>query len=100
MDPRAWKYEVLRRDGCVVHDDPADCELPMQAHHVITQQALRKRGLSGAAWDPRIGVGVCYRAHRRHTLAVERIPLARLPLTVRAFVHGLGLDWMLERYYA
>ena len=92
-----WKRSVIDRDaGCVVHHD---CEGELQAHHVVTQQHLRKRHLD-CAWDRRIGVTVCERAHRRHHSAHERIPYDSLPTEVVGFVTDLGLDWYLERYYA
>jgi hypothetical protein len=97
MTPLEWKRAVIDRDaGCVVHHD---CEGRLQAHHVVTQQHLRKRDLD-CAWDRRIGVTVCERAHGRHHSAHERIPYDALPSEVVSFVGELGLDWYLERYYA
>lgn len=97
-DPAGWRDAVLQRDrGCIVHDDPLDCDGPLQAHHVVTQQHLRKRKLP--LWDPRIGVAVCEKAHRRHTSAVERISVECIPCEVLDYVAELGLGWMLERYY-
>lgn len=93
----AWKRAVVSRDAaCVVYHH---CEGELQAHHVITQQHLRKRGLGNVLWDRRIGVTVCEKAHRRHTLAIERIPRDCLPVEVETFVQSLELGWMLERYY-
>jgi hypothetical protein len=99
MNPLEWKRAVIDRDaGCVVHHD---CEGQLQAHHVVTQQHLRKRGLSAWRWDRRIGLTVCERAHRRHHSARQRIPFDSLPLEVVRFVAGtLGLDWYLEKFYA
>ena len=94
----AWKRAVLDRDGaCVLWH--LDCEGDLHAHHVVTQQHLRKRGLTQHAWDRRIGVTVCERGHRRHHAATERICVDFLPAEVVAFVTELGLDWYLERYY-
>lgn len=98
MTPLEWKRAVISRDaGCVVYHD---CEGELQAHHVVSQQHLRKRGLGDWAWDRRIGVTVCERAHRRHHSARERISVDCLPSEVVGLVHALGLDWYLERYYA
>ena len=99
VDPKlAFKRSVIDRDGaCVVYHG---CEGELQAHHVVTQQHLRKRGFGDWAWDRRIGVTVCERAHRRHHSARERIPFDSLPLEVVRFVEKLGLAWYFERYYA
>ena len=93
----AWKRAVIDRDaGCVAHHH---CEGELQAHHVVTQQHLRKRHLSEHAWDRRIGVTVCERAHRRHHSARERIPFDSLPNEVASFVAELvGPDYLV-RYY-
>ena len=97
----AFKVAVLSTDGrCIVHDDPADCDGPLQAHHTITQQQLRRAGRSDLAWDPRNGATVCEKAHRRHTLAVERIPLDRLPARCVAFANEHGFDHVLRKVYA
>lgn len=98
VDPRlAFKRAVLDRDaGCVVYHH---CEGEFHAHHVVTQQHLRKRGLGDWAWDRRIGVTLCERAHRRHHSGRERISIDVLPTEVVKFVESLGLDWYLERYY-
>jgi len=92
-----WKYRDAR--GCMFHDDPADCEPPVQAAHVIGRQTLRRHGLSGHAWDRRNRVFACYRAHRRSDLAVERFPVDRLPESVWEFAADTGLLWWLERIY-
>lgn len=98
LEPLAWK-RVVTLGGCIVHDDPADCVDPLEGHHVISQQALRKRGLHDFLWDVRNGVGVCGRAHRRHDLATERIPREKLPPCVWEFAAEHGLTWYLERFY-
>lgn len=96
--PLEWKRRSCQR-GCLLHDDASDCEGPLESHHVITQQALRKRGLSHLAWDIRNSFSVCERGHRRHTLAVGRIPRNRLPAEAFEFADEHGLGWMIERYY-
>lgn len=98
VTPGEWWSRVIST-GCLMHDDPVDCAGLLQAHHIITQQALKKRGLHGRLWDVRNGMCLCEQSHRRHTLAVERIPFDRLPERAVAFATELGLDWMLERYY-
>lgn len=92
-----WRRRVVDRDvTCVLWHE---CEGDLHAHHVVTQQHLRKRGLSRHAWDRRIGLTVCERGHRRHHSALERIPVDVLPAEVVGFVTDLGLGWYLERYY-
>jgi hypothetical protein len=100
QERRDFKVAVLAADrGCVVHDDPLDCDGPLQAHHVVSQQRLRRTGRLDLAWDPANGASVCERAHTRHTLGVERIALSRLPARCVSFaaVHGFG--YVLERTY-
>lgn len=100
VSPKVWQRLVLMRDGCVlkgVRDDR--CEGDLQAHHVITQQQLRKRGLSDVAWDVRNGMGLCERHHRRHTNATERIPYELVSAGTHEFAAELELGWLIDRYY-
>ena len=94
----AFKLVVTKR-GCEIHDDTSLCEPPIQAAHLIPQQTLRKEGFSEHLWDPRNGVGACYRAHRRSDAAVERFPVERIPEAAWQFAEELGLTWKLERLY-
>ena len=98
VDPLTWKKITVAR-GCEVHSDPADCEGELQAHHVITQQSLRRRDMANLLWDTRNGFCACEKSHRRHTLAVERIPRWKLPQHAIEFATEIGLDWQIERYY-
>lgn len=100
-DGYEWKRLVIFASGgcCLAHDDPSECELPLRAHHVITQQALRKHGLAGFRWETRNGIPVCESGHRRHHSGLERIPRERLPASAIAFADEVGLDWMIDRYY-
>jgi hypothetical protein len=99
VSPKVWQRLVLMRDqGCVLKGQ-GPCEEPYEAHHLLTQQQLRKRGLSDVAYDVRNGMGLCNRHHRRHTRAVERIPFAVLPERAHEFAAELGLGWLLDRYY-
>lgn len=99
FDPKlAWKRSVLDRDAtCLLWHD--DCEGDLQAHHVVTQQHLRKHGLTRYAWDRRIGMTVCELGHRRHHASVQRIPFDVIPLEVVRFVNEIGLGWYFERHY-
>lgn len=65
-------------------DRPRCCEVCgaagfVQAGHVIREQTVKRE--HGDRWDTRnrLWVGVACRCHERHTLAVERIPLEKLP---------------------
>lgn len=97
-DPLEWKRRVCLR-GCAIHDDPLDCEPPLQAAHVISKQALKSRGLQDYLWDTRNGLSACYKAHRRSDSAVERFPRSRIPEAAEAFALELGIDYLLDRYY-
>ncbi len=99
-----FKVVVLALDGgCVVHDDPLDCSpgpLPLEVHHVVSRQQLRKAGRTDLWWSPENGIAICARAHRRHTLAVERIPRHRLPDRCVEFAREHGFAYLLARYYS
>lgn len=96
---RAFRDLVVDRDGCVVHDNPKDCEWPPQAHHVLPQQFMRRNGLGALLWDPRLAVGLCAKAHRQHHNGVRRLRLSEIPAEVVRFIHGLGHSPYLERHY-
>ena len=73
----------------------------LQAHHGLSRQRLRRHGLEHLYWDPRNSIPACEEpCHRRHTLALARIPLAALPQAALDFAEELGLGYALEREYA
>lgn len=95
-----FKRAVLQRDqGCCVHSNPAGgCDEGWQAHHVVYQQHLRitrPREL----WEPRVGMSVCGRAHRRHHSGHEQIPYELIPPVVAEYLCALGFGVWLERHY-
>lgn len=95
----AWKLAVLERDqGCVYHHNPVYCAEGWHAHHVVTQQELR-RTHPEILWHPLSGVGLCGKAHRRHHSGYEPVPYDLLPLTVVDFLGGLGYSGYLIRHY-
>lgn len=96
--PLEWKQRVTMH-GCQIHDDPAECEPPLQGAHVLPQQALKRRGLHAHLWDTRNGVGSCYRAHRRSDGALERFPREKIPPQADEFAQEHGLGWMLDNLY-
>ncbi len=97
-DGAEWKRRVTAQ-GCQVHTHPGDCEMPLQAHHVITQQQLRRHGLEAHVIDTDIGMGTCYRAHRMHHNRTLPIPYELIPDAAIRFAFEHGLDWLLDRYY-
>lgn len=96
---RTWKNRTGVR--CLVC--PAEgkvCDGPIQGHHVISQQALKKRGWHLFLWDLRNKLDVCERRHRQHTDGVAAIPLALVPVDALGFARDLDLEWWVERFYA
>ncbi len=85
--------------GCVAATPMSECEGDVQAHHVITQQQLRKLGLDVLLWDPANGAAVCERHHRRHHNRREPIAKLSLPKRCRDFCVRHGLTDVLDRYY-
>lgn len=96
-----FKERVFLLDDreCLAHDFATDCEGPLQAHHVVTQQQLRAAGRHDLLWTSRNGMTVCELAHTRHTKAILRIPLDRVPDRAKAFAAEFGFEWILDRYY-
>lgn len=95
-----WAYVTAR--GCEIHDNPEDCELPIQAAHILSKSALKRHGFRNdlsVLYDPRNGIGACYRAHRRSDLALERFPAEKLPERFWRFADEVGLRWLAERVY-
>lgn len=98
-ESKAWRNAVLDRDrACLVHANPLDCREGWQAHHVVTQQVLR-REQPGALWDPLSGMCVCGLAHRQHHAGRVLIPHVAIPLAVRAFLTEQGFGGYLARHY-
>jgi hypothetical protein len=107
--PRASKAEVSARENfktvvcskkCIGLLIPGhECEGPLQAMHVVSKHTLKNRGLRRLLWDVQNGVPGCYRIHRRHDLAVEKIPRALLPAAAFEFAEEHGLMDALERHW-
>lgn len=98
-----WKRRVFLdalATGCVVHGVASDeCEEPYRAHHVITQQALRKHGRGDLLWATENGVLICEGAHRRHHSRHTPILREQLSPAALAFARAIDLEWMIDRYY-
>ncbi len=104
----AFKTVVIALDqGCicgmwrgpVTRDASSPCEGELHAHHVITQQQLRKAGLDEYLWDAANGAAVCERHHRRHHNRNEPISEMALPRRCLDFIAALDLSYLLDRYY-
>lgn len=99
--PLDFRVAVLATDGvCVAAREGSECEGDLQAHHVVTQQQLRRHGLDELLWDPDNGAAVCERHHRRHHSGREPIWRDYLPTRCLAFAERVGLVWLIDRYYA
>lgn len=46
----------------------------LEAHHVVDQQVLERKGLAHLLWDPDNGLPVTAAVHAGHTTAMRRIP--------------------------
>ena len=96
--PLRWRLMTIAK-GCRLHGFGCLNHSWHQAHHVISQQNLRKHGKDEYLWDTRNGMGLCESAHRAHDLAVARVPYERLLPENLAFAKELGLEYLLDRYY-
>lgn len=93
-----WKTRVCST-GCLAHTNPADCEGPLQAHHIIYKKHLNNAGLSHLLYDTRNGLAVCDRSHDRHHSGHGTLPRTLLPPEAWEFANEIGMGWRLERYY-
>jgi hypothetical protein len=97
-NPEAWAYwrAAVTAGGCIMpppHDGPID------PHHVVSQQELKKRGLEKWLTCPDNGIGLCRRHHANHETAFARVPRHLLPPSAVAFAERLGLGYYIERFY-
>lgn len=106
--PRQQKGQAV----CPVCRKPPSRKNPLEAHHVVSQQSIRRyvaglglvrvqavERLSALLWDVRNGLAVCRRCHDLHTRAKQRIPRAVLNDDHVAFAAEIGLGRLLDRYY-
>lgn len=94
-----FKREVCSQP-CIGRRIPGhECDGPLQAMHVVSKHTLKRRGLRRHLWDIENGVPGCYRLHRRHDLAVEKIPRALLPERCIEWAARLGVLDSLERHW-
>jgi len=90
-----WAHNL---GACKVCTD-GECAGPIQGHHLITKQALKKRGLEIHLWDIRNRLPVCERRHDLHTRRIQVIPRDLIPVEAWQFADEIGLRWWLERFY-
>lgn len=93
---------IWRRDlgPCVVCPfEGGECAGSVQGHHVVSREALRKRGLLAYEMDLRNRLSVCERRHSQHTNKFKAIPREVLPASVFEFAAELGFSYYLDRHY-
>ncbi len=93
--PKLWRQLVVA-SGCVLHGYRC---YHHQAHHILSQQNLRKHGKEAYLWDTRNGMCLCTDAHRKHDLAVARVPYRFLTAANKDFARDMGMEYLLDRYY-
>lgn len=108
-----WIAAVLRkaprdkhgRRCCAVTGRPQSALDPLEGHHVIDQQKLKRVAKTlGVAeeellWDERVGLPVLRSRHARHTSRAEPIPRAALRPENWEFAEAVGLrEWVEARY--
>ncbi len=92
-----WVMDLGRCTIC-----PAEggvCDGPIDGHHCVSKQALKRRGLFAHLWDRRNRVPVCRFRHEQETSGYKPIPRGLLPASVFEFADELGLRWWVEKHY-
>lgn len=115
---RAWHDQTVAL-GCQVCEHLGEeCEGVVDAHHVLRKQFImdwvgehvqafpaygdpdaRAMLEREVLWYPGNGMGVCYRAHRRHHNRVQPIQRLFVPTAAWKFAKRLGLTRRLEQDY-
>lgn len=93
---------IWRRDlgGCIVCPfEGGICQGPVEAHHLIPAQVLRKHGLEAFLMDHRDRVGVCSRRHEQITTAYRPFPVELLPDSFFEFAADTGLMWWVDKHF-
>jgi hypothetical protein len=94
----AWGHE------CAVTGEPWRARsrrdpLRLEAHHVVDQQVLERKGLEHLLWDPDNGMAVTAAVHAGHTTAMRRIPREVLSARNIRFARTHDLMDEIERKY-
>lgn len=112
-----WHNKVVAFGCRVCPQIGEECEGVVQAHHIVRRQFVQDRidtrvraeSLNAVQraelerlllWDLRNGMGVCYRAHRRHHSRVQPIPARFVSAAAYAFAQELELVYRIEMEYA
>lgn len=103
LSPAEWREQVYELSGrtCVVSGSRANdaADPRFHAHHCVSADALRQRGLHAYVWDARNGVLVTAEVHmaHEHQGGEKRIPRSKLPASVWEFARELdrlaGTGW-------
>jgi hypothetical protein len=94
--------EIWRTDlgPCVVcPHEGGECSGPIQGHHIVAKQTLKRRGLILHLLDRRNRLSVCEFRHEQHTTGYKPIPRAVLPASVFDFAAEFNLGWYLDKHY-
>lgn len=89
-----------------VDGKPGSADDPLEAHHVIEKEDLKKlaksRGLDivQLLWDPRNGMAVRRSRHVRHTNRFDPLPVSAVPESAWEFAREHGIEWRIEQDYA
>lgn len=75
------------------------CGGPVQGHHAVAKEALKRRAMWAFLWDRRNRVPVCEFRHEQETTGYKPIPRELLPGSVFEFADELGLGWYIDRHY-
>lgn len=93
-----WKQTIIRR-GCAMCRHacpPADIQASrradisrLQAHHILSQQDIKRERFHDALLDERNGLCLCVYHHQRHEARTEAVPRGVLPAAVFEFAAEL-----------
>lgn len=93
---------IWRRDlgPCAVCPaEGGECAGPVQGHHCVSQETLKKHGFTSRLMDLRNRLPICERRHSQHTNKFRPIPRELLPASAFVFADELGLGWYLDKHY-
>lgn len=96
LSPSEWRTEVWMRckGQCIMTGESVPLHgsiFEWSPHHPIEKQLLAPE----VRYDPRNGVVLSAKAHRRHTDAFERVPFEKLPEYCMEFAEEIG-PWAVE----
>lgn len=92
-----WAMGMSECRVCPV--EGSECSGPIQGHHVLPKETLKRHGLHLHLWDVRNRLPVCEHRHAQHTNASKPIPREFVSPAAREFAAEVGLEWWLDRFY-